>query len=333
MNPFLGLLTLAVFDPQSALEPGGPGAQAIKSLGVFFFVLLGLIFLAVVTIGMAAVLRTRPGEATPAKAPPNPPRHVEDWLARLTGGAIAVTIALLFLLVVLSVLTGKETAAPPRGKSLVVEITGHQWWWDIQYTYDDVSLNVSTPNELHIPVGQTVLIRGTSRDVIHSFWVPNLQGKRDLIPSHITTSWVQASRPGRFRGQCGEFCGTQHAHMAFWVVAEPPESFEAWIVHQRGPAPDPSDSVRSRGREVFLRSACILCHTIRGTDAAGRIGPDLTHVSSRLTIAAGTLAMTRDNLANWIADPQKAKPGNHMAVVPIPGEDFQPLIEYMVSLQ
>jgi cytochrome c oxidase subunit 2 len=177
------------------------------------------------------------------------------------------------------------------------------------------------------------MIRGTSNDVIHSFWVPNLQGKRDLIPSRITTEWIQADRPGRFRGQCAEFCGLQHAHMALWVVSEPASQFELWYAHQLEPAADPSESHEQRGREAFFNSACILCHTIEGTTAAGRVGPDLTHFGSRLTLAAGTLANNKGNLAGWLADPQSIKPGTRMATVPIRAEDMQPLIDYLEALR
>jgi cytochrome c oxidase subunit 2 len=169
--------------------------------------------------------------------------------------------------------------------------------------------------------------------VIHSFWVPRLHGKIDLIPSRVNTEWIEADRPGRFRGQCAEFCGIQHAHMALWVIAESPDEFAAWMRHQLQPAAEPSDAATQRGQQVFLDNACILCHAIAGTRAAGQVGPDLTHFGSRLTLAAGTLPNNKGNLGGWIADPQNIKPGNHMATVPLPTEDLEPLLDYLESLK
>jgi cytochrome c oxidase subunit 2 len=237
-------------------------------------------------------------------------------------------------LTIVSVSVGKTVSASvaPPG-SMTIEVTGTQWWWKIRYASDDSSRILETANEIHIPVGQPVAIRGNSDDVIHSFWVPGLQGKRDLIPGRTTLEWLRADTPGEYRGQCAEFCGLQHAHMAFWVIAESPAKFKAWMDGQLQPAIEPADDHDRRGMEIFLKSACILCHTIRGTDASAQIGPDLTHFGSRKTIAAGTLPNTKGNLAGWIADPQNIKPGTHMATVPIQSSDMQPLIDYLESLK
>jgi cytochrome c oxidase subunit 2 len=243
-------------------------------------------------------------------------------------------VLILFGLIIASVSAGKTVGdQSTRESSLAVEVTGNQWWWYIRYPNDYASRIIVTANEIHIPIGRPVMIRGTSNDVIHSFWVPNLQGKRDLIPSRVTTEWIRADRAGRFRGQCAEFCGLQHAHMALWIVAEPPGQFQAWAAHQLEPAVTPSDPVKQHGQQVFLNSACVLCHSIQGTTAVGQVGPDLTHFGSRLTIAAGTLPNSKGNLAGWIADPQSIKPGTHMATVPVKSEDMQPLLEYLESLQ
>jgi cytochrome c oxidase subunit 2 len=186
---------------------------------------------------------------------------------------------------------------------------------------------------MHIPVGRPVQIRGMSNDVIHSFWVPNLNGKRDLIPSHVTTEWFEADHPGVFRGQCAEFCGLQHAHMAIWVVAEPQEKFNAWMRAQLQPAAAPSTPELQKGQQVFMNSACVYCHEIQGTSASGQNGPDLTHFGSRRGIAANTVPNTMGNLAGWILDPQSMKPGNHMATVAVNSTDLQPLVEYLESLK
>jgi cytochrome c oxidase subunit II len=178
-----------------------------------------------------------------------------------------------------------------------------------------------------------VQIKAMSRDVIHSFWVPNLHGKRDLIPGQVTNFWIQADRPGVYRGQCAEFCGHQHANMAFNVVAEPMEKFEQWIRGQRQPAPEPDTPEEVRGQQTFLQGPCVMCHTVRGTSAGSRVGPELTHVASRLTIAAGTLPNTRGHLAGWVLDPQSVKPGNRMPPNGLTPNDLQNVLTYLRSLR
>jgi cytochrome c oxidase subunit 2 len=177
------------------------------------------------------------------------------------------------------------------------------------------------------------LFRLSSQDVIHSFWAPNLHGKRDLIPGHETTLWVQADRPGVFRGQCAEFCGHQHAHMAFVVVAETPEQFVAWLDRQRQSVRPPTDELRQRGQAVFVTGACALCHNIQGTDASGQVAPDLTHVASRQTLAAGTVPNTRGYLAGWVLDPQTVKPGAKMPPTQLTSEELHALLAYLEGLQ
>jgi cytochrome c oxidase subunit II len=278
--------------------------------------------------------RHRGIEQEPLEHTHSPSSVTEGKLMRSVTAATVVTTLILIGLLVASVATGSALSGlGARKNGMVVEVTGNQWWWYIRYANDDASRIVVTANEIHIPVGRPVMIRGTSNDVIHSFWVPNLHGKADLIPSRVNTEWIQADRPGRFRGQCAEFCGAQHAHMALWVVADPPDQFEAWMNRQRQPAAEPSDPELRHGREVFLNHACVFCHTIAGTTAMGSTGPDLTHFASRGTIAAGTLPNTKGNLGGWIADPQNIKPGNHMATVEIKAQDLQPMLDYLESLQ
>jgi cytochrome c oxidase subunit 2 len=173
----------------------------------------------------------------------------------------------------------------------------------------------------------------TSRDVIHSFWAPNLQGKRDLIPGYTTAIWLQADRPGMFRGQCAEFCGIQHAHMAFAVVAEPEDNFERWLDDMRGPARDPVTEAERRGRDVFLNARCAGCHTVRGTPAHGQSAPDLTHIAVRNTLGAGTLPNTLEHLSAWIRDSQASKPGNQMPPNVLPPDDLQALVTYLETLR
>jgi cytochrome c oxidase subunit 2 len=297
--------------------------------------LLTVIFLIVIALAAWPLIRRRPGvEQERLEQSHKPSDETERKLGRTVGFATALTILILFGLVVISVSSGKAISGPRNdAKPITIEVTGNQWWWRFRYLNDDPSRIIVTANEIHIPVGRPVIIRGTSTDVIHSFWVPNLQGKRDLIPSRVTTMWIDADRPGKFRGQCAEFCGLQHAHMSLWVVAEPEADFQRWTENQLKPAVTPSDPVKQRGRDVFLENACILCHAIQGTPAAGQIGPDLTHVGSRLTIAAGALPNNKGNLGGWITDPQTIKPGNHMATVPLQPDDLQALLDYLESLQ
>jgi cytochrome c oxidase subunit 2 len=332
---FLLLAVQAAFAQQSALDPAGPYAQRIQTLGVFFLGLLGFIFLLVLVLALVPLTRRHKGiEQEPLEVTHLPSPETERRLGRVVGAAAIATVLILFGLVIISVSTGKATSRSARpGNALTIEITGTQWWWYVRYPNADASRTIVSANELHIPLGRPVEIIGTSNDVIHSFWVPNLQGKRDLIPSHSTTDRIQADHAGRFRGQCAEFCGLQHAHMALWVIAEPESKFDAWLAHQVQPATAPTDPIRKRGEQVFLNSACILCHAIGGTRAAGQVGPDLTHFGSRSSIAAGTVPNNKGNLAGWIADPQNIKPGTHMATIPVKGEDMQPLLEYLEGLQ
>jgi cytochrome c oxidase subunit II len=228
---------------------------------------------------------------------------------------------------------GRSLTSPTGPGAITLDVVGHQWWWEFQYR--DVSPQdfVTSPNELHIPVGTNVVLKAQSRDVIHSFWVPNLQGKRDLIPGIVTSLWIQADQPGVYRGQCAEFCGHQHAKMSFVVVAEPMTTFLEWIRNQRQPAVEPATDEHRRGRELFMQSTCVTCHTIRGTDAGSRVGPDLTHVGSRMTVGAGTLPNTHEHIKQWVSNPQRVKPGIRMPPSPLSPDDLERVISYLRSLR
>ncbi|MBV9771668.1 MAG: c-type cytochrome [Bryobacterales bacterium] len=319
---------------QSALDATGIEARSILHLWWFFLILLGTIFAIVMILTLGALLRRQPAsERQFVEQHHTPPQERERKLSRMVSGAGVITGLILFALIVISVITGKSIAPSGASNALLVTVHGNQWWWYFSYDNDDASKIVVTANELHIPVGRPVLIRGTSLDVIHSFWVPNLMGKRDLIPSRITEEYLTADRPGRFRGQCAEFCGLEHAKMALWIIAEPPDQFQAWMNQQLQPSVAPDDPDKQRGLQVFLNHECIFCHNINGTPAHGQVAPDLTHLASRSTIAAGTLPNTKGNLAGWIADPQRIKPGNYMATVPLESGDMQPLVDYLESLK
>ncbi len=320
---------------QSVVDPAGPQAGRIDTLWWSFFWLLGIIFIIVMVLTLLTLTRRHRGiEQEPLESTHRPAPQTESRMGRIVTGATVITIVILFVLIVASVGTGKAVADLSQKKNpLTIQVTGNQWWWQIQYLNSDPSQTLTTANEMHIPLGRPVQILGQSQDVIHSFWVPNLHGKRDLIPSRTTTEWIEADTPGVYRGQCAEFCGLQHAHMSLWVIAEPEDKFEAWFRAQSQPAATPSDPDTQRGQQVFLNHACIFCHQIRGTTASGQNAPDLTHFASRRGIAANTVPNTKGNLAGWILDPQSMKPGNHMATIAVNSTDLQPLVDYLESLK
>ncbi|MFL6447329.1 MAG: cytochrome c oxidase subunit II [Bryobacteraceae bacterium] len=322
-------------DVQSVVNPVGPQSGKIANLWWFFFWLLGAIFILVMIATLWTLSRPNRGFGQePLEGTHQVSEDTESQTTRVVAGATIATVVILFVLIVASVSTGKGLSELRNKESgLTVEVMGTQWWWQIKYQTSDSSLAVTTANEIHIPVGRPIQMRLLSNDVIHSFWVPNLHGKADLIPSRVNTEWIQADKPGVYRGQCAEFCGLQHAHMIIYVVAEAPEKFKAWYDRQLQPAVQPSDPVTQRGQQVFMNNACVYCHEIQGTDAAGQNGPDLTHFGSRLGIAANTVPNTPGNLGGWIADPQSTKPGNHMATVAVNSADMQPLITYLESLK
>lgn len=220
----------------------------------------------------------------------------------------------------------------PAPAPLTIDVTARQWWWDAAYSGALPSDRFTTANEIHVPVGQRVLLRLHSADVIHSFWVPKLAGKVDVIPGQTNLAWIQANRPGRYRGQCAEFCGFQHAHMAFEVVAEPRAQFERWRSLQLQPAPQPRTALQEKGR-ALVEYRCGLCHTVRGTQAMANAAPDLTHLMSRQTIAAGTLPNNPGALSGWIENPQGSKPGALMPNQALAGPDLVAIRAYLETLQ
>jgi cytochrome c oxidase subunit 2 len=237
---------------------------------------------------------------------------------------VAVPAVILIAVFVVS-LRDMNAISEQGDATLTVEVIGHVWWWEVRYPDGAV-----TANEIHIPTGETVRFRLTSDDVIHSFWVPELAPKIDMIPGRTTILDVRTDVPGSYRGQCAEFCGLQHANMAFHVIAEPRDEFDAWLQNEAQPAQ--ADAATATGLDVFLGSSCVGCHTIRGTDAMATLGPDLTHMASRLTLAAGTIPNTRANLARWIVDPQSIKPGNVMPPTELSDEDLDALVDYLETL-
>jgi cytochrome c oxidase subunit 2 len=245
---------------------------------------------------------------------------------------VGLSTLVLFISAAWTMVTLAAVGAPPQEPAFTVEVTGHQWWWQVRYLDGDPSHVFTTANEIHIPVGKPVTVKLATADVIHSFWVPALTGKTDLIPGQTNVTWIEAKKPGIYRGQCSEFCGAQHAHMALLVVATPENEFKAWRQAQLNASPTPSAETAEAGEQTF-RVRCGACHAVRGTLAGGMFGPDLSHLMQRHTIAAGTLPNTTGNLAGWIADPQGIKPGSGMPRTEIGSAELQRIVAYLQTLK
>ncbi len=232
-----------------------------------------------------------------------------------------------------SFLVDRALAAARQEDALIIRITAHQWWWRITYLDPASGAWIETANELHLPLGQTARLELAASDVIHSFWVPNLSGKLDVIPGRRNVLDITPQRVGWYRGQCAEFCGLQHALMGLDVRVAPAEEFAAWLATQAAPAAEPPDTVLARGRDLFTSGPCAACHTVRGTGAAGQAGPDLTHFGARRTLAASTLTNNRGNLQGWIVNPEALKPGTLMPATELTPEDADALARYLAWLR
>ena len=332
---------IAVGD-QSALETAAPSAERIGDLWNLMLGVSVVVTLAVLLALAWAIWRPRPpGQVAEADRPADPRERIG---ARVMVGAGVVFPAIILgvlLVITMRVLdaislpshTLAQPDDPPAPGELTIKVTGRQYWWEVEYLDADPQRGFETANELRIPVGRRVIVRLAADDVIHSFWVPGLGGKMDLVPGRTNVTFIEASRPGVWRGQCAEFCGVQHAKMAFVVVAEPPDRWEAWAARQRLPASVQGDSLALADRDAFLRSGCVLCHAVRGTPARGELGPDLTHLADRLTLAAGTLPNTLGHRYGWIADPQAIKPGNKMPAVPLSPSELDAIVRYLGTLR
>ncbi len=313
---------------QSAMDAHGTSAISLRQLIILVVAICSLVWMLV----MVALIRA----ITRGQAPPSRPTEIDPGRARRMAAAVIAAVAATVIVItgftISSFFTTRAlSAAGPD--DLTIKISGLQWWWNVQYFGVAPDQNFATANEIHIPVGRTVRFQLEGDDVIHSFWVPSLAGKQDLIPGRPNELSICAERAGIYRGQCAEFCGMQHAHMAFLVIAEPQADFDRWANAQRQPAAQPTDTEAAAGEQVFLSKPCAACHSVRGTKASGTSAPDLTHVGSRKYIAAGLFETTRGSLAAWIADPQTLKPGNNMPLVPLSPAELRSVSAYLAGLK
>lgn len=308
----------------SMLEPKGPVAGRIADLSWFMIILGSLIYVGVMIYLFRAMRGNRNYNFQEELKRPNAGNTVVlTWGVGFT----ALVLVVLFGLNIGTMRANNDVSA--RGAGLVIDVIGHQFWWEIKYEEQ----GFETANEIRIPVGQPVTLRLVTKDVIHSFWVPELGGKLDLLPNQVNELTLLADKTGEFWGECAEYCGTQHAKMKIMVIVQSEQEYSSWVASQQSVPATPDNELAFEGREIFLGSACVYCHAIQGTNASGDLGPDLTHLASRRTLGAGILENTKGNLAGWIVDAQAIKPGNKMPPMDLSSEELQALLAYMETLE
>ena len=317
---------------QTAL--GGQALESSNFISLFtvFMIVCTIMYVLVVGALLLAILRRRKdeGELTVEAG-----KHEADtpfvrsalvgWIGLIGIGLVGLTIASFF--------TDRSNASVAANPQLTINVTANQWWWDVKYTTHEASNEFRTANEIHLPVGVPAEITLESNDVIHSFWVPNLAGKQDLIPGRVTDIQILPQKTGTFRGQCAEFCGVEHANMALNVIVESKSDFERWVAAQQRPAFAPMTKLELSGYRYVTTRECSACHNIGGTPANGQLAPDLTHFASRRSIAAGTLPMSTGNLYGWVADPQSQKPGNKMPTIGMSPDELHAVVAYLGRLK
>jgi cytochrome c oxidase subunit II len=317
----------------NALNSAGLQSGHIESLWwIFFWITAGVYVIVMAVLAAAILRRKRADENSAPETRPDPDR--ERRAGNIIKAAVGLSVFILFTLMILSFRTGREVSSLSYVDSPIeIHITGNQWWWDIEYRDPIPSMNIRTANELHLPVGRPVKLRLQSNDVIHSFWLPNMHGKMDLIPGYKSMYFFRPDRIGTYFGQCAEFCGYQHAKMRLVLFVESQDDFEKWAAAQRAVPLPPSDPTALRGQQIFEQSVCTQCHAVAGTKANARVGPDLTHVASRHFIASASLRNAREHLETWITDPQTIKPGVRMPMNRYSEEDLHALVTYIENLK
>ncbi len=325
------LLTACSDDSPTVLSPRSEAAERVEGLWWLTFWLSLVAVLFVTAFIFQAIRRGRAAAAREARdgADEDIDKRPVTWGPPfIVIAGLVVSGAVLAGTFVVSLRALNALAGPPGDPALTIEVIGRNWWWEARYPNGAV-----TANEIHIPVGRTVEVKLATADVIHSFWVPQLNVKQDQVPGMDNRIWLEADEPGRYRGQCAEFCGLQHARMVFYVEARPPAQFDQWLARETGPAVEPASPAATTGRDLFLASSCAGCHTVRGTSATGTLGPDLTHMASRETIAAGTLPLQRDTVTEFVRNAQDAKPGATMPPTEMAPEELAALVDYLMALE
>lgn len=331
----IGLVTTLPFPAQASPPLGymqSSGLKADPVVSLTWGLLIISIVVVVIVSGLVVVgiwlRREKQPVGSLERMTPRTPGSGLPWLYWGVGiSSVALFGSLIWTVVVLA-----AVSRSPAPTVLAIEVTGQQWWWKVRYLSDDPSQVFATADEIHIPAGQPVRVKLVGADVIHSFWVPALGGKTDAIPGMNNETWIEARAPGRYWGECTEYCGQQHAHMAFAVVAELPERFQIWRDAQLRPATAPTSPERVAGEKAFVFH-CGACHAVRGTAAGGSVAPDLTHLMSRTIIAGGVLPNTVANLMGWIANPQAIKPGARMPILYLSGPELQSIGSYVETLR
>lgn len=309
---------------QGSLDPRGPIAEEIAELWWVMLAISVVVFVIFLAALGYAIFRRRDGDSS------NETEETSLTPSRwIIWGGVVLPVIVLTAIFVLTIEAMRSTTLELPDDPVVIEGIAHQWWWEFRYEGEEFV----TANEIHIPVGEAVELRLDSADVIHSFWVPALSGKIDVLPDYTNTLTLQADEPGDYRGQCAEFCGLQHTKMAVIVIARPRAEFNRWLAEQAKPAAPPRDPLAQKGQEIFLAAGCAECHTIRGTRASGDKGPDLTHLTSRQTLASATIPNTPEHLENWIADPQAVKTGTQMTAPKLTEEELDALTAYLMELR
>lgn len=313
---------------QSALDPQGLQSDQISRTFFLFLSVAAIVWIAVMVVLALGLLRRKRTSDEPLDL------HLpfEQRAGRIVLGLGIATVTIVLGLSLFSY-AGQRLVFAKDDNALTLKIIGHQWWWEVRYEAESPHQSFVTANEIRIPTGQPVKVELESADVIHSFWVPSLTGKMDLITGQKNELQFTAKNAGVYRGQCAEFCGLQHAHMAFAVIALPPDEFGRWRDHENQSASAPTDPLAKQGEDLFRGRGCALCHSVRGTLAGGQLGPDLTHIGSRTTVAAGTLPLSPATLGAWIADPQHIKPGNLMPQMPLQSNELVAIVEYLEQLK
>ncbi len=310
--------------PQTTLLPKSDYADQIQRLLELVLVLAAVVFVVVEGVLIYAIVRfrKRKGQGVP---------HQTHGSQKLEIAWTFAPVVILAVITVPTIGTIFATQQPAPADALEVKVIGHQWWWEFKYPSQDIV----TANEIHIPVGKPISFVMTSSDVIHSFWVPQLAGKRDVFPNRETRITFTPNAPGTYLGQCAEFCGLSHANMRFRVVVGTPEEFQAWVKAQKAPFSAPTAELAKKGQQIFFATppGCVACHTIDGTQARGLVGPNLTRMGARGTIAAGTLENTPDNAARWLRDPEAVKPGSKMPNLHLSESEISALVAFLESMK